>query len=187
LEKKAQNYGIDLQKQVVILPSSYPGSARNMHEHFMDSMARVNKKGKPDLFITFTCNPNDPDILKCLLPGQTPSDRPEIVTRVFKLKKDELLKEIVDKKIFGTVVGDVWTIEYQKRGLPHIHILITLDKKDKWRNKKKIDDFIWAEIPDKNKEPELYEIVTKNMMHGPCNPQSNCWDHKKKRCGKKFP
>ena len=41
----------------VILPSSFTGSPRQMFELYQDSMSIVRKYGKPDLFITFTCNP----------------------------------------------------------------------------------------------------------------------------------
>ncbi|CAK5075622.1 unnamed protein product [Meloidogyne enterolobii] len=158
-----------------------------MHEHFMDAMAIVNETGKPDLFVTFTCNPNDPDILKCLFPGQNPSDRPDIVTRVFNLKKRYLLELILNKKIFGEVIGYCWVVEYQKRGLPHVHLLLTLAQKDKWRNSTDIDKFIKAEIPDKKTDIELFEIVTNFMLHGPCLETSLCWDKLKRKCRKKFP
>nr|CAD2200499.1 unnamed protein product [Meloidogyne enterolobii] len=158
-----------------------------MHEHFMDAMTIVNETGKPDLFITFTCNPNDPDILKCLFPGQTASDRPDIVTRVFNLKKNYLLNLILNKQIFGEVIGFCWVIEYQKRGLPHLHLLITLSAKDKWRNSEEIDKYIWAEIPDEEIDKKLFEIVKKFMIHGPCSENSLCWDKSRKKCGKKFP
>ena len=46
----------------------------------------VAKLSKPDLFLTFTCNPKWPEIVANLLPGQTASDRPDLVARVFKLK-----------------------------------------------------------------------------------------------------
>ena len=68
----------------VVLPSSFLGSPRDMHARYQDAMAVVRVHGKPDLFITFTCNPNHPDILENLLPGQQPKDRPDIVARVFK-------------------------------------------------------------------------------------------------------
>lgn len=41
----------------VILPSSFCGSPRDLHGRYQDAMAVVRKHGKPDLFITFTCNP----------------------------------------------------------------------------------------------------------------------------------
>ncbi len=46
----------------VILPSSFNGGPRNMHQLFQDSMGLIRKYGKPDLFITFTCNPQWPEI-----------------------------------------------------------------------------------------------------------------------------
>ena len=41
-----------------ILPSSYIGSPLHMHEYIQDAMTYVRAYGRPDLFITFTCNPN---------------------------------------------------------------------------------------------------------------------------------
>ena len=41
---------------------------------FLNVMAMVGRFGKPDLFITITCNPNQPDILASLLDGQTPAE-----------------------------------------------------------------------------------------------------------------
>nr|CAD2187437.1 unnamed protein product [Meloidogyne enterolobii] len=186
LKKKSLKSGAEIQKKI-ILPSTFTGGPRNMHEHFMDAMAIVNETGKPDLFVTFTCNPNDPDILKCLFPGQNPSDRPDIVTRVFNLKKRYLLELILNKQIFGEVIGYCWVVEYQKRGLPHVHLLLTLAQKDKWRNSTDIDKFIKAEIPDKKTDIELFEIVTNFMLHGPCLETSLCWDKLKRKCRKKFP
>lgn len=57
-----------------------------MSEQYYDSMAICRKFGKPDLFITMTCNPKWHEIQEHLLAHQTVSDRPDIVARVFKLK-----------------------------------------------------------------------------------------------------
>lgn len=70
----------------VILPPSFTGGPRDMHSQYMDAMAIVRAFGKPDLFITFTCNPNWPEITSALKPGQTPNDRPDLTIRVFKMK-----------------------------------------------------------------------------------------------------
>jgi len=70
--------------------------------------------GKPDLFITFTCNPNWPEILEALESGQTPSDRPDIVARVFNEKLKALLDDLIKHKIFGDTLAHVYTIEFQK-------------------------------------------------------------------------
>ena len=82
----------------------------------------------------------------------------------------------------------MYTIEFQKRGLPHCHICLWLDPNDKLRTPQQIDNFISAEIPDKDVDPALYQLVTENMMHGPCgveHPDCPCMVNSK--CTKKFP
>ena len=70
--------------RIVILPLSYSGSQRNMKQEYQDAMAIVSAKGKPDLFVTMTCNPKWKEIQDNLLPGQSASDCPDLVSRVFK-------------------------------------------------------------------------------------------------------
>ena len=48
-------------------------------------MSIVRKHVKPDLFVSFTCNPKWKEITKALLPNQTADQRPDIIARVFKL------------------------------------------------------------------------------------------------------
>nr|CAD2177072.1 unnamed protein product [Meloidogyne enterolobii] len=189
LNKKSKTNEIQVKKQI-ILPSSFTGGPRNLHESFMDAMTIVNEVGRPDIFLTFTCNPKDEDIKKCLIFDQENYDRPDIVARVFRLKIIEFLKEIIVEKIFGKISGFCYTIEYQKRGLPHLHILLTLDSKFKWKDISEIDKYITAEIPDEQEDKDLYDLVTSLMIHGPCGPDFSdaiCWNNKTKKCFKKFP
>eukprot|EP00794_Sanderia_malayensis_P021270 gene21270-biopygen16304 len=58
--------------RVVILPSSFTGSQRSIQQNYQDAMTIVRKHGKPDIFLTFTANPNWQDILDNLLPNQKP-------------------------------------------------------------------------------------------------------------------
>ncbi|EFI26531.1 hypothetical protein CC1G_15819 [Coprinopsis cinerea okayama7 len=111
----------------VILPSSYVGGPRNMMQRYQDAMAVARHYRRVDLFITMTTNPNWEEITQELLPGQTAFDRPDLVARVFKLKKDALLEDIYRNDMFGKAVAYVYTVEFQKRGLPHVHILVFLD------------------------------------------------------------
>ena len=72
--------------QRVILPSSFTGGPRYMHPRTQGALCYVRKYGKPDLSITFTCNPKWEEINRELLPSQTASDRHDIIARIFHLK-----------------------------------------------------------------------------------------------------
>ena len=61
--------------RVVALPSTYAGSPRALKEKFEDAKSLMKKYGKPDLFITFTCNPKWREVTENLFPGQTANDR----------------------------------------------------------------------------------------------------------------
>ena len=109
-----------------ILCSSFAGGPRWYNAKFQDAMAIVRKYGKPDLFITMTCYPKWPEITNQLDEGQEPQDRPDIVAMAFKYKMDQLMKYLIDGGCFGQVVGFLYCVEFQKRGLPHVHILLIL-------------------------------------------------------------
>lgn len=170
---------------MVILPATYTGSPRNMHEYAQDGLTYVKKFGRPDLFITFTCNPNWEEISELLTSNQTNMDRHDVIARVFKQKLRRLIDLIVKYKLFGNIRCWMYSIEWQKRGLPHAHILLWLYDKISPNN---IDDIISAEIPNEHHDPILYEIIRKHMIHGPCgqmNSSAPCM--KDNVCTKRFP
>lgn len=171
--------------RLTILPATYVGSPRHMHEYAQDAMTYVRYYGRPDLFITFTCNPKWTEITQLLLPRQISSDRPDITARVFRQKLKILIDLLTKHMVFGEARCSMYSVEWQKRGLPHAHILLWLV--DKIRPDQ-IDDIISAEIPDPQTDPDLYDVVTNNMVHGPCmehNPESPCMARNK--CTKRFP
>lgn len=143
-----------------------------MRQQFQDAMAVVWTIGKPDLFITFTCNPTWPEITNALEPSQKPNDRPDIICRIFYEKVNCLMNDIRNQKIFGIVLGSVHVVEFQKRGLLHARILLILDQTDKPTCPRDIDATVSAELPDQNLNPTLYETITRNMIHGPCGPHN---------------
>ncbi|PWZ20066.1 ATP-dependent DNA helicase PIF1, partial [Zea mays] len=133
--------GEKVGKRTVLSPS-FIGGPRDMRRRYMDAMALVRKFGKPDIFLTMTCNPNWDEIRRELLRGQTLQDRPDLV----------------------------------KRGLPHAHFLLIMQRKYKLTCPEQYDLLISAEIPS-NKYPKLRKMVIKHMMHGPCgslNPNCPC-------------
>ncbi|GBP81130.1 hypothetical protein EVAR_88228_1 [Eumeta japonica] len=72
------------------------------------------------------------------------------------------------------------SVEWQKRGLPHCHLLFWLETKIQ---PDEIDSVIVAELPNQQND-----IVTKNMVHGPCgehNLTAPCM--KNGICTKKYP
>lgn len=76
-----ENYGhVDTNEigRFYILPSSFVGGPRFMTQLYQDAMAIVRKYGKPDLFITMTCNPNWKEIQENLRANETSWDRPEL-------------------------------------------------------------------------------------------------------------
>ena len=164
----------------VILPSTFQGSPRNMSQYYLDAMSIVGRCGKPDLFITMTCNSKWPEIVNNLN-GQTTENRPDLVTRVFKLKLDALLHDVVKKKLFGTVEAITYVIEFQKRGLPHAHILVILKGNEKIRTQEGIDQVVCAELPDPEVNPTLAKIVLDHNIHGECNEDRCLVDGKCKR------
>ncbi|XP_058774276.1 uncharacterized protein LOC131648518 [Vicia villosa] len=173
----------------VVLPSSYVGSRRYMDQLYFDGMAICSYVGFPDLFITFTCNPNWPEIQRYVRQSNLkPADHPDIICRVFKMKFDELLSDLTKKSVMGKVLAYMYTIEFQKRGLPHAHIIIFLHPTSKYPNADDIDKIISAEIPDENSDHELYDLVKSHMIHGPCgrlNLNAPCTRDGK--CSKYFP
>lgn len=170
------------------LPASHTGSPRDMVQQYQDAMTVVSRYGKPDFFLTMTCNPKWQEIQECLYTGQTATDRPDIVARVFNMKLEELKTDLFKRNILGDVLAYIYVIEFQKRGLPHVHMLLIMKPGYKPRTAADVDKYISAQLPDKDKNPELYKLVTSLMMHRACgvhDPKSPCMRDGK--CSKGYP
>ncbi|KAG4986434.1 hypothetical protein GYH30_033934 [Glycine max] len=173
------------QGKRIILPSTFVGSPRYMDQLYFDGIAICSHVGFPNLFITFTCNPNWLEIHRLLTPlNLTPIDRPEIISRIFKLKYEQMLLDLTKNHLLGKVVA----LEFQKRGLPHVHLLLFLHANNKYPSPNDIDNIISAEIPSQKDDPELYKLVQNHMIHGPCEilrPASPC--RKEGKCSRFYP
>jgi Helitron helicase-like domain at N-terminus len=83
----------------IVLPATFTGGPRHMFQLYMDSMALVRHFTKPTLFITFTCNPEWPEILAALHPGQTPNDRPDLLARAFRVRLKQLIEDLIKNEV----------------------------------------------------------------------------------------
>ncbi|KAH1198058.1 hypothetical protein GmHk_18G051698 [Glycine max] len=90
----------------VILPSTFVGSPRYMNQLYFDGMAICSHVGFPNLFITLTCNPNWLEIRRLLSAlNLKPTDRPDIVSRIFRLKYEHMLSNLTKGQLLGKVVA----------------------------------------------------------------------------------
>ena len=122
-----------------------------------------------------------------LRPGQQPSDRYDVVCRVFRLKFGEMLQDLRAGAL-GKPVAFMYTVEWQKRGLPHVHLLLWLAAPDKMRTVSDYDEVVSAEFPDADAEPDLHRLVMDHMVHVPCvgfNDKAPCVVDGK--CTKRYP
>ncbi|KAG7994263.1 hypothetical protein I3843_01G050200 [Carya illinoinensis] len=156
-ETDASNVG----KQI-ILPSSFIGGPRDMRKRYMEAMALVQRYGKPDIFLTMTCNPNWQEISNELRLHEESQNRPDLVARVFHAKLEELKDRLFKQQIFGKVSAYVYVIEHQKRGLPHAHFLIILQRNWKLYAPESFDEIVLAEIPNKNTNLHLHNARSDN-------------------------
>ncbi|KIP08003.1 hypothetical protein PHLGIDRAFT_46749, partial [Phlebiopsis gigantea 11061_1 CR5-6] len=107
-------------------------------------LAIAARFGAPTFFITMTCNANWPEIQSQLKPGQNYTDIPVVVARVFHRK----------------------FVEFQKRGLPHSHILVKYASD--CSSPADIDAVVSAEMPENEDDARL---VRRYMMHNHANPK----------------
>jgi hypothetical protein len=198
-ELRAENYihlqdalrredSVDQMGQKVILPPTFTGGPRYMHSRTQDAFCYVRKFGRPDLFITMTTNPKWPEITSVIEDGQSAQDRHDIVSRVFNLKLKGLMEILTKGQIYGSVRCYMYSVEWQKRGLPHAHILLWLEESIP---PNRIDQVISAELPDPQVDPELSELVKTHMLHGPCGEhnvrQRRLPCSKNGLCSKRYP
>ncbi|KAG3064648.1 hypothetical protein PC121_g11614 [Phytophthora cactorum] len=152
----------------VVLPSSHSGGPRSMYKSYQDLMTIVREYGKPDAFVIMTCSPIWEEIMEKILDGQNAQDRPGIVARVWQLNREAKMKDL-DEAVLGRVRARIYV-------------------EDKPRTRQIIDKMVSAELPDKEKNPQLYETVITCMIHGPCGaayPNAVCM--KDGKCTKGFP
>ena len=134
----------------VVLPSSFSGSPRAMQQNYQDAMAIVLKYGKPDLFLTNTCNPKICEIIEnlcnnaswlCLQSIQAPS------------WETPLWHQGLSCSWCACCSCSCYWVSKERFAS---HILIILAGEDKLRERHDIEGLISAEIPDEEVDLELW-------------------------------
>lgn len=97
------------------------------------------------------------DIKEELERGQVSADRHDLTATVFKQKLTKFIDIITKCHVFGETQCWICTVEWQKRGLPHAHLLVWLKTKV---HANQIDYIIAAEIPNIQEDCLLHSVVT---------------------------
>jgi hypothetical protein len=91
-------------------------------------------------------------------------------------------------KLFFLIPTVLYTIGFQKRGLPHVHIIFWVSTDTSQPTPTLIDSVITAEILDPQQDPLGYTLVAEHMIHGPCGPNNmNAPCMKNGICSKGYP
>lgn len=157
----------------VLLLSSYTGSNRQIYQQYKDSIALVEQFSILTLFITMTTNPNQPEIQDCLFYNQKQQDRPDIIARVFILKSKAFLEDISSSTVFRTYVARAQRLEYQKRSLLYIYVVVQINKAEIPTDPAVINSFISAEYPSKEVDLDgsLRKKIRLYITYGPYKGQ----------------
>jgi hypothetical protein len=161
------------------LPSSFSRGYRHFRELYADAMTLPARYGGIDYFLTFTTNPSWPEIVGNAGDG-IGMNTPDLYCRVFHLKMKALLCDMLELGVMGVVVAYSFAVEFQQRGLPHLHAIFIMRPQDKPHTASIIDGYVSAQLPDPVADPVYFAAVTKHMLHGPCGvhkPSHYCMRH----------
>ena len=176
---------IAMDERRVFLPSSFTGSPRHYRTLCANALTLWARKGKPTFFITATTNPYWTEITRELCPGQKAYDRPDVTCRVFAAKMAMLLDAIRGGFIFGEpheIVYSLRVVEYQKRGLPHMHMIFQLANVPEDPNELVawVNQHITAELPvhlstsEDPDEQRYLNLVKSHMVHKCRRGENGC-------------
>jgi len=164
-----------------------------------DLMCMVREAGPPTLFLTFSCAEYEaPDIIDYLhivndVPenynrGRLCIEDPISVSRQFSQKFHAFFQQIIVKgQVLGIVDHFFWKKEYQARGAPHYHVLLwirdapVIGVDDNSKVLQWIEERITCEIPHKETDPELHELVTRYLLH-----RCSAYCRRRRKCGNRF-
>ena len=175
-------------------PASLDGSSLKQQDYVDNALHVTAVNGSPSFLITMTLDVNHPDITENLGEGQTANTRPDVTAMVAHRAFERLLY-FVHGGMLGANLTTTATVEWQARGLPHLHLIVTNERQDRVLQAADADHFTTCEAPDNN--DELLNLVAKFMQHkhkaGECceaedlNEETGELHDKNARCKQGFP
>ena len=109
-----------LPGDITVLPPTHYCSPRWYKKGLQDAMAINREYGRPHLFVTFTANAKWKSIFESIDPSLESSlDRPDVIVRIYQHYLKIFMDDLIENQVFGRIIGHVYVIEFQKRGLPH--------------------------------------------------------------------
>lgn len=83
----------------IVLPALFNYGDRWYNNVYKDAISFVRSEGKSDLFLTMIMDVNCPEVNAKLKPGQLPFDRPDLLCRVFEMKRNKFMSMILGKVV----------------------------------------------------------------------------------------
>ena len=181
------------QDQAYLFLRQIPGSPPYWQKFMYEVVAMVKQLGIPTWFMTLSCaDLRWPELFQIIsrANGKNLSDEevdalsydekcrlinlnPVITAKHFQYRVETFFTEILLTNVnpIGKIVYYALRIEFQMRGSPHLHALIwtsdcpklSHDTKDAYIDY--IDQHVQAYLPNKETDPELYELVKKYQTH----------------------
>ena len=165
-----------------------PKRACNLSTDRNPHVMTLRYERSPFIVVSMICNPNWLEIRTQMPADAHWTNCMDIVNRVFVQKFDALVDEIVGQRLFGPVQSHVHQIELLPRTLPRADMLIVLGSTP--LTPQLIDAIVCAEVPNPTTQPELHNVVSKFMLHKPCDsaPNARCRQYMDNgSCVQRFP
>ena len=86
------------------------------------------------------------------------------------------MRNLIERHVFDQMIVHTYVIEFQKRNLFHVHILIIVHFNDDII-KNNINNVVQIIISNFEKNLKLYELIIKHMIHKNCKNVKNVICH----------
>ncbi|KAG5683289.1 hypothetical protein PVAND_012577 [Polypedilum vanderplanki] len=171
---------------------SLRGSAAYWRTAFNELTAMIRNIGPPTWFITLSCNDlHWHDMIKALLIADGRPDEDPSKINIDEVQRLIEIYPVVLKKnarvLGGKVIDYWWRIEFQKRGSPHLHLVVWIENPPSFETPEGIeliDQVVSCHYPSEQENPELHNLVKKNQRH---QHTHTCHKNNSQNCRFAFP